>query len=363
MLNPGDVILVKPGETIPGDGVVLDGSSAANESLISGESKPVAKRGDSVIAGSVNTSSPLYVQISQTGQQTRLAGIVRLLDQALAEKPRLAVAADRFASWFVALLLLAAAGSYIAWHFIEPARALWIMVAVLVVSCPCALSLATPAALTAATGHLAALGLLTTRGHALETLARVSDVVFDKTGTLTHGDMRLREQMQLGDMPAAQTLAIAAALEQASEHPLAQAAPGRRQSALPGKPTGQHCRQGVEGVIDGTTWRLGSVEFINQWLTAADPARRLAADCTLVVLANPAGAQAAFAIGDTVRADAAHGALLQQRGISVHLLSGDGAGAVQSLADSWALPTGMPAPRRRTSWPLSASCNKQASGC
>jgi Cu2+-exporting ATPase len=143
-----------------------------------------------VIAGSVNTSSPLYVQISQTGQHTRLAGIVRLLDQALAEKPRLAVAADRFASWFVALLLLAAAGSYIAWHFIEPARALWIMVAVLVVSCPCALSLATPAALTAATGHLAALGLLTTRGHALETLARVSDVVFDKTGTLTHGDMR-----------------------------------------------------------------------------------------------------------------------------------------------------------------------------
>jgi Cu2+-exporting ATPase len=118
------------------------------------------------------------------------------------------------------------------------------MVAVLVVSCPCALSLATPAALTAATGHLAALGLLTTRGHALETLARVSDVVFDKTGTLTHGDMRLREQMQLGDMPAAQTLAIAAALEQASEHPLAQAlrlaaanCPARQAdwTALPGR--------------------------------------------------------------------------------------------------------------------------------
>lgn len=337
MLNAGDVILVKPGETIPGDGVVLDGNSSANESLISGESKPIAKRvGDSVIAGSVNTSSPLYVQISQTGQQTRLAGIVRLLDQALAEKPRLAVAADRFASWFVALLLLAAAGSYIAWHFIEPARALWIMVAVLVVSCPCALSLATPAALTAATGHLAALGLLTTRGHALETLARVSDVVFDKTGTLTHGDMRLREQMQLGTLPAEQALAIAAALEQASEHPLAQAL-RQAASTLPCPATSRLDNipgKGVEGVIDGTTWRLGSVEFINQWL--ASPLTLPAdwqADCTLVVLASQAGAQAVFAIGDTVRSDAVDMvALLQRRGICVHLLSGDGANAVQYLA-------------------------------
>ncbi|BBF85373.1 type cbb3 cytochrome oxidase biogenesis protein CcoI [Aquitalea magnusonii] len=339
MLNPGDVILVKPGETIPGDGVVLDGSSAANESLISGESKPVAKGvGDSVIAGSVNTSSPLYIEISQTGQQTRLASIVRLLDKALAEKPRLAVAADRFASWFVALLLLAAAGSYLAWHFIEPARALWIMVAVLVVSCPCALSLATPAALTAATGHLAALGLLTTRGHALETLARVSDVVFDKTGTLTHGDMRLRAQMQLGGQTAAQSLAIAAALEQASEHPVAHAIrlaaadlacpASARLDSVAGK--------GVEGEIDGMAWRLGSLEFINQWLDAP-----LAlpddwhADCTLVVLANQQSAQAVFAVGDTVRADAADMVRqLQQHGSSVHLLSGDGASAVQSLAGS-----------------------------
>jgi Cu2+-exporting ATPase len=339
MLNPGDVILVKPGETIPGDGEVLDGNSATNEALISGESRPIAKSvGDSVIAGSVNTSSPLYIRISQTGQQTRLAGIVRLLDKALAEKPSLAVAADRFASWFVALLLLAAAGSYLVWHFIEPARALWIMVAVLVVSCPCALSLATPAALTAATGHLAALGLLITRGHALETLARVDDVVFDKTGTLTHGDMRLREQMQLGQLTEAQSLAIAAALEQASEHPLAQAM--RLAAAALSCPATTRldsiAGKGVEGEIDGETWRLGSLEFINQWLTVpmALPVD-WHADCTLVVLANRQAPQAAFAIGDTVRADAAGMVKqLQQRGIKVHLLSGDGSSAVQSLADS-----------------------------
>lgn len=179
-LRPGDVILVKPGETIPADGLVLDGHSASNEALLTGESRPVSKdAGAAVIAGSVNTASPLVVRVEQTGQDTRLAGIVRLLDQALAEKPRLAVIADRFASWFVALLLLAAAGTYLGWHYIEPDRALWIMVAVLVISCPCALSLATPAALTAASGHLAALGVLTTRGHALETLPKISDVVFD----------------------------------------------------------------------------------------------------------------------------------------------------------------------------------------
>ncbi|WP_199052722.1 heavy metal translocating P-type ATPase [Aquitalea sp. ASV15] len=339
MLNPGDVILVKPGETIPGDGLVLDGHSAANEALISGESRPVSKQaGDAVVAGSVNTSSPLFVRISQTGQETRLAGIVRLLDKALAEKPRLAVAADRFASWFVALLLLAAAGSYIAWHFIEPARALWIMVAVLVISCPCALSLATPAALTAATGHLAALGVLTTRGHALETLAKVSDAVFDKTGTLTHGDMRLRAQQTLAGLDDAATLAIAAALEQASEHPVAQALKlaaadlplpaTERLDSTPGK--------GVEGVIAGQSWRLGSVEFINEWLaTPLVLAQDWHADCTLVVLANRQAAQAVFAIGDTVRDDAAAMVqALRQRGIAIHLLSGDGAGAVHSLADS-----------------------------
>ncbi|WP_046167088.1 heavy metal translocating P-type ATPase [Chromobacterium vaccinii] len=339
-LNPGDVILVKPGETIPADGVVLDGRSASNESLLTGESRPIAKApGDLVIAGSVNAASPLVLRVEQAGQSTRLAGIVRLLDQALAEKPRLAVLADRFASWFVALLLLAAAGSYLAWHFIDPDRALWIMVAVLVISCPCALSLATPAALTAASGRLASLGVLTTRGHALETLAKADDAVFDKTGTLTHGQMRLLETR--GPLNAPRALAVAAALEQGSEHPLAQAilaaAPADRPQA---DSVINHPGGGVAGVVDGREWRLGSAPFIAAWLGhEVDEDAGWQPDCTQVLLADADGVQARFAIGDACRDDAAAlVAELARRGLAVHLLSGDGEGPVAGLAARLGIP-------------------------
>ncbi|MBP7581898.1 MAG: heavy metal translocating P-type ATPase, partial [Vogesella sp.] len=154
-LAVGDVVLVKPGETIPCDGDILEGHSSVDEALLTGESTPISKQaGDSVIAGSVNQASPLLLRLSRTGSDTRLAGIVRLMDQALAEKPRLAELADRYAVWFVTVLLLAAAATYIGWSLAgSQEHALWVTVAVLVGSCPCALSLATPAALTAATGH------------------------------------------------------------------------------------------------------------------------------------------------------------------------------------------------------------------
>ncbi|OHX10739.1 copper-translocating P-type ATPase [Chromobacterium sphagni] len=336
-LCPGDVILVKAGETIPVDGTVLDGRSASDEALLTGESRPIGKSpGAAVIAGSVNTASPLILRVDQVGESTRLAGIVRLLDRALAEKPRLAVAADRFASWFVALLLIAAAASYIGWHFIEPERALWVMVAVLVISCPCALSLATPAALTAASGHLASLGVLTTRGHALETLAKVTDVVFDKTGTLTHGQMRLLDIAAPGSLGREPALALAAALEQGSEHPLAQAllqaakdttAP-RAESLL------NHPGHGVAGMLDGREWRLGSAPFISAWLgQPVSDEQDWHAGSSQVLLANADGVQARFAIGDAVRAEAAALiAQLRQQGLTVHLLSGDGDSAVAGLA-------------------------------
>jgi len=337
-------LLIRPGETIPVDGEVIDGDSSSNESLLTGESRPIDKHpGSEVIAGSVNLVSPLVVRCAETGQNTRLASIARLLDQALGQKPRLAVLADRFASVFVAVLLLTALGSYIAWHFIAPDRALWVMVAVLVISCPCALSLATPTALTAAGGHLARLGVLITKGHALETLVRATDVVFDKTGTLTDGVMHLLQQRQLTNMDSASALAIAQALEAGSEHPLAQAllAAGAP-SALMADNINNLPGLGIEGMVAGQRWRLGQLAFVCQLagstpVDAADWQR----DVSVISLGNSQGLVAQFAIGDSARADAAQ--VIEQlhaNGLRVHLLSGDGAGVVERLArqlgcDEW----------------------------
>lgn len=338
-ITPGMTLLIRPGETIPVDGEVLDGCSASNESLLTGESRPIEKTpGDPVIAGSVNLNSQLVIRVDQTGQNTRLASIARLLDQALAQKPRLAQMADRFASLFVALLLLTALLSFIVWHFIAPDRALWIMVAVLVISCPCALSLATPTALTAASGHLARLGILITRGHALETLVHVTDVVFDKTGTLTDGAMHLLEQRQLGPgtPDAAQALAIAQALEAGSEHPLALAllntlpASGLSASQISNIPG-----SGVEASINGQRWRLGNLKFACE-LCGERPQPEIVNwrnDVSAIALANQSRLVALFAIGDTARPEAAAAiAALQAEGLRVHLLSGDGAGVVERLA-------------------------------
>jgi Cu2+-exporting ATPase len=193
-LRAGDAVQVKPGETVPADGVVLDGESAADESLLTGESLPVPKRaGDGLIGGSVNTASPLVMRVERVGEATRVAAIQRLMERAAAEKPRLVEMADRVAGRFIVALLVLAIATAFGWWWVDPSRALWIFVAVLVVSCPCALSLATPAALTVATGALAARGVLVTRGHAIEALARADRFVFDKTGTLTVGRMELVE--------------------------------------------------------------------------------------------------------------------------------------------------------------------------
>ncbi|MGB0127547.1 MAG: heavy metal translocating P-type ATPase metal-binding domain-containing protein, partial [Rhodocyclaceae bacterium] len=160
-LSIGDILLVKAGEVFPADGAVLEGSSSADESLLTGESRPVPKcEGSEVTGGTINRGSPLFVRATEVGESTKLAAIRHLMERAQAEKPPVVVLADRVAGWFVALLLVLAVGAAGVWYVVEPGRALWVFVSVLVVSCPCALSLATPAALTAATGALSRLGLL-----------------------------------------------------------------------------------------------------------------------------------------------------------------------------------------------------------
>ncbi|MBZ0106476.1 MAG: cadmium-translocating P-type ATPase [Sulfuricella denitrificans] len=344
-LSLGEHVLIRPGEGIPADGLVAQGTSQVDESLLTGESRPVEKKGgERLIAGTVNVDSALVMKVDGLGQDTVLSGIVRLLDRAMAEKPALAQLADRVAGWFVLALLLIAAFTGAAWYFIEPARAFWITVAVLVVSCPCALSLATPAALTAATGSLTRLGLLTTRGHALETLARATHFVFDKTGTLTRGKMSLLEVIPLGALSGDQSLQIAAALEHASEHAIARALSAAVETHGHVLETGETANlpgSGVEGVVDGKRYRLGRPQFAGELCGRMAPESALLDrnGATVVALADKAGWLALFVLGDALRPDAADLVTgLQHRGKTVVLLSGDQEGAAQQVAGELGIP-------------------------
>jgi Cu2+-exporting ATPase len=333
-LAPGDRVLVRPGEGVPADGRVLEGSSSLDESLLTGESLPQVRGvGDLLVGGTVNNESPLVMQVEQVGDATVLSAIVRLLDRAQTEKPAVAQLADRVAGWFVAALLLIAAAVAWWWWQHDPAHAFSVTLSVLVVTCPCALSLATPAALTAATGALTRLGVLTTRGHALETLARASHVIFDKTGTLTEGRLHLEQVELLGGLDRRRCLEIAASLEQASEHPIAHAlgaeAPARLQveaiSATPG------C--GIEGLVAGVRYRIGTPDFV-RGLQSNPAAGGPPAAVAGVVLGDAQGFLAHFEFGDRLRDQAAATvARLKALGIEVELLSGDQAAIVQRVAD------------------------------
>jgi Cu2+-exporting ATPase len=337
-LATGDRVLVAPGQTIPADGGVLAGESEVDESLLTGEARPVAKAvGSPLTGGTLNVRSPLVQRVDKVGEGTRLASIVRLMERALTEKPRVVQLADRVAALFVAALLVLALATGIIWSQIDASRALWVFVSVLVVSCPCALSLATPAALAVATGAFSRQGLLVSRGHAIETLARADHFVFDKTGTLTWGRLRLKEIRAMGDMNADEALRVAAALEQGSEHAIGTAlrAACSGPSALP-QGLQAFTGQGVEGEVDGRRYRLGRSEFaaaLHGRPLPTDAQALLAAGDTCVALADASGWQAFFAFGDALRAGAVELVReLKAQGCRVTVLSGDSAEAVRQVA-------------------------------
>ena len=221
--NPGEVLRVSPGEVVPADGILIENPSALDESLLTGESKPVEKKiGDRVYAGTHNILNPLFMRIDAVGQSTRIAGIASLLDQALLAKPVMVSLAEKWAAYFVAFLLLSAFISSAIWLYFDPSQAWTVLVSVLVASCPCALSLAVPTAMAAAQGAVTKLGLLIVRGHVLEGLVKSTDMVLDKTGTLTMGQPELQEITNLrADFSREGALALAAALEAGQRHPLA----------------------------------------------------------------------------------------------------------------------------------------------
>ncbi|QLG94326.1 cadmium-translocating P-type ATPase [Pseudomonas yamanorum] len=326
----GDRVLVHPGAILPADGLILDGQSSIDESLLTGEYLPQPRHvGDAVTAGTLNVEGALTVEVRALGHDTRLSAIVRLLERAQAEKPRLAQIADRAAQWFLLCSLIAAAVIGLVWWELDSSRAFWIVLAMLVATCPCALSLATPTALTAATGTLHKLGLLLTRGHVLEGLNQIDTVIFDKTGTLTEGRLALRTIRPLGALDSDQCLGLAAALENRSEHPIARAfgrAPLAADEVLstPGL--------GLEGRVGEQRLRIGQPAFVCALSGCAIPGAPDEAGQWLL-LGDSHGALAWFVLDDRLRSDApALLAACKARGWRTLLLSGDSSPMVASVA-------------------------------
>ena len=331
-LRPGDVVKVLPGEAFPADGLVLEGQTLADEALLTGESRPLPRGvGGRVIAGSHNLAAPVLVQVELTGDQTRFSQIVALMQSASTSKPQLAQLADRIAKPFLVFVLLAAAGAGAYWWPQDPGHALMVAVAVLIVTCPCALSLATPAAMLASAGTLARSGVLVQRLQALETLATVDTVVFDKTGTLTRDAFSLGKVTTREGVSVQQALAMAGALARHSLHPVARAL-----ATPPGAWRVQDVKevagQGVSACLDhpsqpGSTVvaRLGSALFCG----VARPAPPALHAC----LSDDQGWVATIELQEDLRPDAkATVRALKALGLQVCLLSGDLAESASRVA-------------------------------
>jgi len=336
-LKAGDVVRILPGEAFPADGTVLQGQTLADEALLTGESRPIPRgAGEAVIAGSHNLAASVLVRVDRTGADTRFAQIVALMEQAASSKPQLAQRVDRLAKPFLVGVLLAAAGAAAYWWAHDPGHALMVAVAVLVVTCPCALSLATPAAMLAAAGRLARHGVLVRRLGGLEALAEVDMVVFDKTGTLTRDAMVLQAIRTRAGVSDELALAMAMALAQQSLHPvsraLAAAGQGRGLVAWRSSDVRELAGQGLVGQLvppevtgPAQEVHLGSSRFCG--VHEAVPQGPHAC------LSDAQGWLATFELGEDIRPDALSTvAAMQASGIEVQILSGDGAQAVARVA-------------------------------
>ncbi|MDP1690540.1 MAG: cation-translocating P-type ATPase [Burkholderiaceae bacterium] len=330
-LAAGDRVRVALGAAFPADGALLGGVTSVDESLLSGESRPLTKGdGDEVLAGSLNLGAPVEMRVLRSGAATRHAAIVALMREAMTQRPPSAASADRWAAPFLLGVIVLAALAALAWSVIEPSRALWVAVSVLIVTCPCALSLAAPSALLVASGHLARRGVLLRRPDALDAMARVQTLFIDKTGTLTDERPVLRgaERVALANTGNLDALhRSAAALAAWSNHPLSRAL-ARAGAAGASGWTAVHETPGAGIAASddrGREWRLGSAAFVGA--DAHD-------DDALHLWFGPAGqAWLRFDFDEALRPDAALAvARLQRQGIELRLLSGDRNARVQRLA-------------------------------
>jgi P-type Cu2+ transporter len=340
-LRVGDQVRVPVGEAFPADGRIVEGHTRTDEALLTGESRPVPKQpGDEAIAGSFNLGAPVTLRVERLGADTRYEAVVALMRSALAQRPTLVRAADRVAVPFLWGVLLLAAAAGAAWSLIDPSRAVWVMVSVLIVTCPCALSLAAPSALLAAAGALARRGVLVQRLDALEALARLQVLYFDKTGTLTEDGLVLRQVHVLPDarragLDANALLQRAGALAAWSSHPLSRAlaehAKRHTDAAVPPRwcNVTEHTGAGLQAFApDGGRARLGARAWVD-----VSAAHLPAAEGAQVWFGEARGALACFEFDEALRVDAeATVKGLRDAGLTLALLSGDAAARVQRVA-------------------------------
>ena len=329
----GDRVLVKAGQVIPVDGVVVSGQGSVNEAQLTGEFIPLYKGpGDAVVAGTINETGVLTIEAESVGQQLKLQTINVLLAKARSNKPRIAQLADRYAGRFVLAVLGVAVATFGYWYFSggDAEQAFRITLSVLVVSCPCALSLATPAAMTAATNQLRRLGLLVTNPEVWEKAGTITDVVCDKTGTLTRGELSVSAVLPIAALSSQRCLQLAAAIERHSGHPIAKAfdqvVADDRVEAVQIKEG-----SGIEAVVDGRRYRIGKPSYVRELFDR--PLESPHSDGHWILLAGETGPVCWFQLQDRLRDDAGDCiAELKRRHLRLHLLSGDSSGAAEQLA-------------------------------
>jgi Cu2+-exporting ATPase len=335
-LRINDTISILPGDVIPIDGEILSGSLEVDESMLSGESLPVRRQAnDTVFAGAIVSSGNATVRVTQTGASTSLAEIGRMLERAKADRPPVAMLADRVAGKFVVAVITISACAGIVWYWVDASRAFEVVLATLVVTCPCALALATPAALAAAASRLARNGFLLVRSRILEVLSQPTTIVFDKTGTLTEGrPVVLRTNLLTTNYSDATALGIAAALETASEHVLARAFAEHYDATTP-EPSdvSAEAGSGVAASLAGKRFRIGKADYVAELSQSSLPEHDDDPRWTRVYLGNDDEVLACFSIGDELRKDALQAIeQLQITGFTPIIASGDRESVVRDVA-------------------------------
>lgn len=318
-LQIGEKIRVLPGEHIPADGAVISGRIHVDESMLTGESLPVVKNiGDAVYAGTLNGDESFDLEVTATKADSVISNIVRLQDDAQSSKPKIAEIADVVARYFVAIILVIALGTWLFWHSSRPDDAFWIMLSVLVATCPCALSLATPTAITCATSRLGSYGILLRKNHVFETLCNVNHLVLDKTGTLTHGNIEISEvKVHSPQWTKEQCLAIAAELEQYANHPIARAFKPYLNANFVSSDVKNTIGSGIEGTFAGNKVYIGNADY-------ALGRKDIVNERNAVYMSIDSKHVATFYYQDPIRSEA-KGFInkFHQAGIRITLLTGD----------------------------------------